>query len=104
MPQLAGASRDSPHYQMAFERLSALQSSVCFCDLCGDSVRTANAVWTCKNGDCTILHATSYDVCDECFMRYAAFGESLCTYKNRGAVDVDMASGSPDFSTDSESR
>lgn len=77
MPHLHGLSRESLHYRMAFERLSATQSSVCFCDLCGDSVPTQNAVWTCKNGDSTILHATSYDVCDECFMRYAACGGKL---------------------------
>jgi len=90
MPQLAGSSRDSPYYQNAFERLSALQRSVCFCDLCGDSVPTANAVWTCKNGDSTILHATSYDVCDECFMRYAAFGEAIPCSKDATVVDIEM--------------
>jgi len=95
MPQLAGASRDSSYYQNAFERLSTLQSSVCFCDLCGDSVPTANAVWTCKNGDSTILHATSYDVCDECFMRYAAFGEPIPSSKAEPVEDVEMTDGSP---------
>lgn len=91
MPQLAGSSRASPYYQNAFERLSALQRSVCFCDLCGDSVPTANAVWTCKNGDSTILHATSYDVCDECFMRYAAFGEAIPCSKAAPIVDTELS-------------
>jgi len=94
MPQLAGSSRDSPYYQNAFERLSALQRSVCFCDLCGDSVPTANAVWTCENGDSTILHATSYDVCDECFMRYAAFGDAIPSSTSKSVVDIEMTSGS----------
>jgi len=94
MPQLAGSSRDSPYYQNAFERLSALQRSVCFCDLCGDSVPTANAVWTCENGDSTILHATSYDVCDECFMRYAAFGEAIPSPTAKPVVDIEMTDGS----------
>jgi len=70
MPLLSGVPRGTPHYQAVFDRFS-MQSSICFCDLCGNSVPIANAVWTCKNGDTTILHATSYDVCDECFMRHA---------------------------------
>merc|ERR1712080_442388 len=68
-----GASRDSLHYQMLLHMLTSKQgASLCMCDLCGANVGVANAVWTCRNGDCTILHATSYDICDECFMRYAA--------------------------------
>jgi hypothetical protein len=77
MPPLAGVPRNSPNYRVVYERLTATQTSICFCDLCGDSVPTANAVWTCKNGDTTILHATSYDVCDECFMKYAALDEPM---------------------------
>merc|ERR1711879_24258 len=40
------------------------------CDLCDKSPNvssSANRLWTCSNGSSTILHATSYDVCDECF-------------------------------------
>jgi len=94
MPMLSGLPRDSHHYQVIFTRLTSVQTSICFCDLCGTSVPTANAVWTCKNGDTTILHATSYDVCDECFMRHAACGESLDISEEPSAMDVDMSSGS----------
>lgn len=92
MQILQGASRDSHNYRLVFERLKAMQSSICFCDLCGTSVPTQNAVWTCKNGDSTILHATSYDVCDECFMKYGALGESMPT-EAFTAPDADMTSG-----------
>ena len=27
------------------------------------------AIWTCENGETTILHATAYDVCERCFVR-----------------------------------
>lgn len=90
MPMLSGAPRDSSNYRNVFERLASLQSSICFCDLCGESVPTANAVWTCKNGDTTILHATSYDVCDECFMKYSACGESMPSSDPGPAADMDM--------------
>jgi len=38
------------------------------CDICANQVRTSSGVWTCENGDSTILHATAYDVCDGCFV------------------------------------
>jgi len=92
MPQLSGIPRSSNIYQTVFERFTT-QTSICFCDLCGSSVPTANAVWTCKNGDTTILHATSYDVCDECFMRHAALGESMSNTEDCPMLDADMTGG-----------
>jgi len=89
MAMLSGFARDSNNYRMVFERLTVLQRSICFCDLCGESVPTANSVWTCKNGDTTILHATSYDVCDECFMKYAVLGEIMPSSSPR-VVDTEM--------------
>ena len=32
------------------------------------------AVYTCDNGERTILHPTTYDVCEACFVRYAVSG------------------------------
>lgn len=90
MQMLSGVSRDSQNYRTVFERLTSMQSSICFCDLCGSSVPTANAVWTCENGDSTILHATSYDVCDECYMKYAALGESMPSADPSAVVDTEM--------------
>lgn len=86
---LAGSSRDSQQYLDVFERLTLMQPSICFCDLCGKSVAIANAVWTCENGDSTILHATSYDVCDECFMRYACGRPRSCP-DDSSTSDEDM--------------
>lgn len=34
------------------------------------------AVYTCDNGEKTILHPTTYDVCEACFVRYAVLGLS----------------------------
>jgi hypothetical protein len=101
MQILSGAPRDSPNYRLVFERLKSMQSSICFCDLCNTSVPTQNAVWTCKNGDSTILHATSYDVCDECFMKHGALGETMpmpveesdMTSASTSTADADMISG-----------
>ena len=39
-------------------------------------------VYTCGNGERTILHPTTYDVCDACFVRYGVEGhgdEALAT-------------------------
>jgi len=94
MPYLSGVPRESTNYQLVLSRLTSMQSSICFCDLCGESVPIANAVWTCKNGDTTILHATSYDVCDECFMKFAARGEAMPSAEPCTALeDAEMTSG-----------
>lgn len=57
-----------------FENLlnNVLQSNdPCFyCDLCGEYWRSGR-VWTCENGNNTILHTNAYDVCEICFARYA---------------------------------
>lgn len=42
-----------------------------FCDLCGDS-KAQGGVWTCENGNNTVLHANAYDVCENCFALYCA--------------------------------
>lgn len=44
--------------------------SIVVCDICEESVPLLSKrsyVWTCENHSSTILHATSYDVCDKCF-------------------------------------
>merc|ERR1719465_38432 len=57
-----------------FENLlnNFLQSNdPCFyCDLCGEYWRSGR-VWTCENGNNTILHTNAYDVCEICFAQYA---------------------------------
>ena len=59
----------------------ALPSSV-ICDLCDTQLSPLQPVYTCANGDATILHPTTYDVCEVCFVRYAVEGlgdEALAT-------------------------
>uniref|UniRef100_A0A7S1M007 RING-type domain-containing protein n=1 Tax=Alexandrium catenella TaxID=2925 RepID=A0A7S1M007_ALECA len=42
------------------------------CDLCENSaIDLASSLWTCGRGDDTIMHATSYDVCEACFLKHA---------------------------------
>jgi len=42
--------------------------SVCICDICEKSVGSDSFVWTCDNRTSSILHATSYDMCEKCFV------------------------------------
>lgn len=49
-------------------------ASFVICDLCDDHVPPRDAVYTCGNGQRTILHPTTYDVCNSCFVRYAVHG------------------------------
>ncbi|CAE8595194.1 unnamed protein product [Polarella glacialis] len=42
------------------------------CDLCGESLAFGTpGIWTCERGNSTILHASAYDVCESCLVRYA---------------------------------
>lgn len=42
------------------------------CDLCDTHVKLqeSSIIWTCENGTETILHATAYDICNDCFVRH----------------------------------
>lgn len=67
---LRGLSPGSPGFEEAFNRVTMGDSSGCFCDLCTENVPLSSYVWTCENENSTVLHATSYDVCDGCFLRF----------------------------------
>lgn len=45
-------------------------ASIVICDICEENVPLSedSFVWTCENRNGTILHATSYDICDRCFV------------------------------------
>lgn len=75
---LPAASPGSQIFLNALERLTS-SGSVCFCDLCGELVPLKNPVWTCQNGNSTILHTASYDVCDRCFVDSACGRNDLTT-------------------------
>lgn len=51
--------------------------SIVICDICEENVPLAadTFVWTCDNRNSTILHATSFDICDKCFV------DSACSRK-----------------------
>lgn len=54
---------------------SLLAAASCVvCDLCDEHLSYSMAVYTCDNGERTILHPTTYDVCEACFVRYAVSG------------------------------
>merc|ERR1712151_1365821 len=57
-------------------RIHQLQSQgkgYVICDICEKNVPfgDGSSVWTCANRNSTILHATSYDICDKCFVEFA---------------------------------
>ena len=66
-PQLEPAQLE----QLLDEQMSI--GGVVICDLCDKQV--SSAVWMCGNGEKTILHPTTYDVCESCFVRYSVHGE-----------------------------
>eukprot|EP00929_Paragymnodinium_shiwhaense_P077164 TRINITY_DN39720_c0_g1_i1.p1 TRINITY_DN39720_c0_g1~~TRINITY_DN39720_c0_g1_i1.p1 ORF type:complete len:318 (+),score=46.95 TRINITY_DN39720_c0_g1_i1:90-1043(+) len=41
------------------------------CDICDRMITKNESVWTCENGQTTIMHAGSYDVCEQCFSKHA---------------------------------
>lgn len=68
---------DLERQEMMLQRMAAAEASGMgggtnmICDICDCQIAFSSCVWTCKNEDCTILHATTYDVCDTCFQRHA---------------------------------
>jgi len=48
------------------------------CDLCDKRIPAPESLYTCGNGERTILHPTTYDVCEACFVRYAVCGQNDC--------------------------
>merc|ERR1712039_762594 len=68
--QEPGVTPQSPLYEQLLESIMAQGAS--YCDLCYGEVLPGSAVWTCSNGNRTILHANAFDVCDSCFVRFAS--------------------------------
>eukprot|EP00927_Polykrikos_kofoidii_P000502 TRINITY_DN10183_c0_g1_i1.p1 TRINITY_DN10183_c0_g1~~TRINITY_DN10183_c0_g1_i1.p1 ORF type:complete len:257 (+),score=43.86 TRINITY_DN10183_c0_g1_i1:144-914(+) len=46
------------------------------CDVCDLAVKEGNEVFMCENGALTILHAHSYDICQQCFQKHVQAGEA----------------------------
>lgn len=55
--------------QRRIDQLQSQGHSVVICDICEKHVPLGAGcfVWTCANRNSTILHATSYDICEQCF-------------------------------------
>jgi len=70
--QLGDRISDEDFARMA-EQVRVSERSTIICDLCDEHVKldTTDMLWTCENGDDTILHATAYDICNDCFVRHS---------------------------------
>lgn len=64
-----------PEFDRFVDELIARGEPCYFCDVCGES-KAAGAVWTCENGNNTVLHANAYDVCEKCFALYCSGAEA----------------------------
>lgn len=74
-----GYPRDSVEYRRLLCQVLVKArecESVISCDLCGQPVPRTDSIWTCKNSHMTMLHPTSYDICNDCFMVHAACTEA----------------------------
>lgn len=62
------------------------------CDLCDGPIPFDTFVWTCRSKDSTILHATTYDVCDDCFVRCVCSSSPCPTYgySSSTGITVDL--------------
>lgn len=89
-----GVSRESERFGLLQEMFKEKCGSACFCDLCSCPMPCSNGVWTCKNGNSTILHATAYDVCSKCFMKNTCGpsddGMTPETHSKASSSDEDM--------------
>lgn len=68
---LPGCPDDLQHPVIQRVIVQLVDAGSVVCDLCSKPIDMAAGVWTCKSQDLTILHATSYDVCDGCFVLHS---------------------------------
>merc|ERR1712154_172541 len=67
---------DSQEFTRLVQHITGSEAFIS-CDLCRSSVPPTSDVWTCANGNRTILHANAYDVCENCFARYVLASSSV---------------------------
>jgi len=72
--QAQGLTDDEVHNILLQQQLRGMSHVIC--DICEGNVHLAqdSFVWTCENRNSTILHATSYDICDHCFLQWTCEG------------------------------
>jgi len=80
------------------ERL--MKCALVTCDLCQQLATRTGACWTCKNGQNTILHPASYDVCEACFEQYAGAHSAAAARHSEGKALSASASCSASSSSD----
>lgn len=84
---------DSPRFAQLL--LRAQDVGISYCDMCDASTPPGRSVWTCSNGDRTIMHANAFDICDACFVKHA------CVVVEAGSDGSDLVAA-PDGMSDSE--
>jgi len=72
---LEGAGLTEHALQRALQNHDNMGTTNVICDVCDVQIPFLDFVWTCSNGASTILHATTYDVCDACFILHACGGD-----------------------------
>eukprot|EP00746_Dinoflagellata_sp_MGD_P007663 gnl/MRDRNA2_/MRDRNA2_115218_c0_seq1.p1 gnl/MRDRNA2_/MRDRNA2_115218_c0~~gnl/MRDRNA2_/MRDRNA2_115218_c0_seq1.p1 ORF type:complete len:408 (-),score=41.62 gnl/MRDRNA2_/MRDRNA2_115218_c0_seq1:183-1406(-) len=68
---LVGSQGYHQAYAQVMQQVTQELQSGVTCDICDDCVHVTSGVWTCKNDESTMFHATSYDICDRCFVSHA---------------------------------
>eukprot|EP00746_Dinoflagellata_sp_MGD_P140183 gnl/MRDRNA2_/MRDRNA2_73476_c0_seq1.p1 gnl/MRDRNA2_/MRDRNA2_73476_c0~~gnl/MRDRNA2_/MRDRNA2_73476_c0_seq1.p1 ORF type:complete len:225 (+),score=32.42 gnl/MRDRNA2_/MRDRNA2_73476_c0_seq1:495-1169(+) len=88
-----GIPTQTPQYNDTFERV--FKRLTCkgncgdrTCDLCYHPVKINGGVWTCRNADGTILHASEYEVCDNCFVNHTSDAVTIGKAEMRPAQSV----------------
>jgi hypothetical protein len=73
---ISGIGQQLEPQQLEFwlDQLMRAGSRMVVCDLCDEHLSPDAPVYTCGNEDSTILHPTTYDCCESCYVRYAVEG------------------------------
>jgi len=72
-----------------------LQSPPIMCDLCETNVQADGGVWSCENGQRTMLHSAAYDVCEACFSFHASGRYAGAGTVGDGTPLVALSQGTP---------
>ena len=64
----------SEHVEFLLDHLLQMPEPVScvVCDLCDRQLSPSSPVFSCGNGERTIVHPTTYDVCENCFVHFCA--------------------------------
>eukprot|EP00405_Crypthecodinium_cohnii_P026735 CAMPEP_0206495524 /NCGR_PEP_ID=MMETSP0324_2-20121206/48633_1 /ASSEMBLY_ACC=CAM_ASM_000836 /TAXON_ID=2866 /ORGANISM="Crypthecodinium cohnii, Strain Seligo" /LENGTH=308 /DNA_ID=CAMNT_0053979903 /DNA_START=109 /DNA_END=1035 /DNA_ORIENTATION=- len=65
-----GFRRDDQRVLREIERRADADDMNIVCDVCESHVKFSHFTWTCVGGSDTIMHPSSYDICDDCFIKH----------------------------------